>query len=341
VSVLTDLVSLKPVLGAAWLARGCCAGVTAMQPLRQLAAAAARAPHAVHGIGVGPKQVAGVLTTTLAIRIYVVQKLARRALALRDRLPATIDGLPVDVVEAAPAFVRNGVPLERQRRDPMCSGISIGRDGVEFGTLGAFCRSLMPEDADQVLVLSNRHVLAGVDGRANDPVFQPGPGDATGGSLRQVGTLLRAWPIEPGIIANRIDAAVATVSGAGHTLSLPGDAGRIFSVGVARANIIVCKFGRTTGLTEGVISDLKCTAVVGFDTSHPDRTATFIDQIRIDRRPGAALFADGGDSGAVILEQGNGKVVGLFFAGPIDGSYGLANHIADVTDRLQIALLLN
>jgi hypothetical protein len=41
----------------------------------------------------------------------------------------------------------------------MCAGISIGGEGVTFGTLGAFCRSLVPEERTQVLVLSNRHVL--------------------------------------------------------------------------------------------------------------------------------------------------------------------------------------
>ena len=73
--------------------------------------------------------------------------------------------------------------------------------------------------------------------------------------------------------------------------------------------------------------------------SQTTATLPFIDQIRIDRRSGSSIFADAGDSGAAILEKGTGQVVGLYFAGPLDGSYGIANHIADVTDFLQIELL--
>jgi hypothetical protein len=319
VSELANLVHLKDAVGTRWLRTS--------------------RINTVHAVGVGPKEVAGTLTGDLALRVYVERKLATRALSIHERFPATLDGLPVDVVESAPAFVRSAaVRPERQARDPMCAGISIGRSGVRFGTLGAFCRSLIPADQGQVLALSNHHVLAGAEGQCGDPVYQPGPGDSAGHCLRKVGTLLRAWPIEPGIIANRIDAAVAVVS-VGHELTLLGDTQRICSSGAAQAGTIVCKFGRTTGQTEGVITDLCCTAVVGFNPSCPQQTATFIGQIRIDRRGPTKLFADAGDSGAVILERGVGKVVGLYFAGPLDGSYGLANHIADITDRLQIEIL--
>jgi hypothetical protein len=148
----------------------------------------------------------------------------------------------------------------------------------------------------------------------------------------------RARAIQVGQIANRVDAAVAVIEGVTHDLSLPGDVGRVISTGSAQLNTIVCKFGRTTGATEGLVTDLHCTAVVGFDRTDRSRKAMFIDQIRIDRRRPSDVFADAGDSGAVILEQGRGRVVGLYFAGPVDGSYGLANHIVDVTTRLQIEL---
>jgi hypothetical protein len=338
VSSLDDLIQLRAAIGTPWLTRSLAAGVVAMRRLRGVSDAAGRATHAVHGIGVGPKEVEGRLTPTLAVRVYVVQKLARKSLAPAARLPANLDGHPVDVVESRPAFIRSGsVPPQRRETDTLRAGISIGRDGVTFGTLGAICTSLLPEDRGKVLILSNSHVLVGPFGRPGDPVYQPGPGDA-GRHLRQVGTLLRARHIEPGIIANRVDAAVATVSGVKHDFSIPGDVRRIMSTGTAQANTIVCKFGRTTGQTDGVVTDLRCNAVVGLDPTNTRRTATFIDQIRIDRRREGAVFADGGDSGSVILEQGTGRVIGLYFAGPINGSYGLANHIAAVTERLQIEL---
>jgi hypothetical protein len=339
VTSLDDLVAVRRTAGGPWLERGRQAGVCAMGTLARTSDAAARAWHGVHSVGVGPKIVCGRPTSTPAIRFYVVQKVSGRALSSSQAIPRRLDGLPVDVVESPPAFVRNDATAAARRpRTPMCAGISIGGEGVPFGTFGAFCRSLLPEDDGRVLVLSNRHVLAGPAGQPSSPVFQPGRDD-TVGQLRVVGTLLRARNIEPGIIANRIDAAVATVADRQVDLSLPGDAGKVLSVGLAHQNTIVCKFGRTTGFTEGVVTDLHNTAVVGLDPRNPSLAATFIDQIRIDRRLGAPIFADAGDSGAVILEQGTGRVVGLFFAGPVDGSYGLANHIGDVVDRLQIEIL--
>jgi len=339
VTTADDFLALKRHLSPCWLTRARRAGVTSMRRTRRTADAVARAGHAVHAVGVGVKRVAGQPTATRALQIYVVQKLPRRMLSRGDRIPASIDGVPVDVVEAPPAFMAADRP-ERGACEPMCAGISVGRNGVTFGTLGAFCRSLRPEDDGKTLLLSNRHVLVGHDGAPGDAVFQPGPGDTGTSALRQVGTLLRAWPVEPGIIANRIDAAVATVSGAGHVLTLlPGDAPRVTGATRARDNVIVCKFGRTSGFTEGFISDLSCNIVVGLDPRQPAVSATFIDQIRIDRRAPSTVFADAGDSGAAVLEKGTGQVVGLYFAGPLDGSYGIANHIGDVTDFLQIELL--
>jgi hypothetical protein len=318
VTHVSDLIALKRELTGEWLQR---------------------TRYALHAIGVGPKAAAGRQTTTLALRVYVERKLPGRWMSRRERIPSTLDGLPVDVVESPRAFIAAD-RRERQRCEPMCAGISIGRSNVTFGTLGAFCRSLKPDESDRILMLSNRHVLAGRDGAPGDPVFQPGPGDCEPAALRQVGTLLRSWPVEPGIIANRVDAAVAAVSGATHALTLlPGDAPMITGAARARAGANVCKFGRTSGFTEGFVSDLSHNVVVGLDPRRPQITATFIDQIRIERQAGTAVFADGGDSGAAILEKGTGQIVGLYFAGPLDGSFGLANHMADVTDFLQIELL--
>lgn len=329
-----DLIAISGSVREHWLRRSASVRLAAMLPLSNLAAAAARAGRGVHGVGVGPKFVAGKPTNTLALRIYVVQKLAARRLSRADLLPQRLDGLPVDVVETPLAVFRSS---PREARDPLCTGISIGRRNVKFGTVGGFWRCRVKPGPP--LVLSNAHVLAGRRGVENDPVYQPGPGDAEGKPLRQVGTLLRSWRVEPGNVVNRVDAAVASLSGVKHDLALPGHAGRITTIGTATRGTIVCKFGRTTGYTEGVVTDLHYGAWVGFDPA-TDEKAYFMDQIRIERRFSGEVFADAGDSGAIVLEQGTGRAVGLFFAGPPDGSYGLANHIGDVTERLDIDLLV-
>ena len=300
-------------------------------------------PAGIHAVGVGRKVVQGRPSNAMAVRVYLATKRALRRIDSRDRVLSAIDGVPIDVVASPPAFVMSGtVPPQQQPRDPLSAGISIGCGDTLYGTLAALCRSTRPADSGRILMLSNRHVLARDNSQRGEPIFQPGKQDAEDQQLapRQVGTLFRWHPVQPGSIENRVDAGVAELSGAfGHALTIPGDAGRVLGAARATKNTTVVKFGRTTGMTEGVVTDLSCRISVGLDQSDESKQALFIDQIRIDRREGQALFGDRGDSGSLVLEKGTGKAVGLYFAGPIDGSYGIANHISAVTERLEIELL--
>ena len=47
----------------------------------------------------------------------------------------------------------------------------------------------------------------------------------------------------------------------------------------------------------------------------------------------------GGDSGSLVVDEEETKAVGLYFANPPSGSYGVASHIADVLAALEIELL--
>lgn len=298
---------------------------------------------AIHGVGVGAKVVQGRACAETAVRIYTTAKRAMRHIDRSERVPPAIDGVPIDIVSSPPAFVRSGaVPSQQQPHDPLFAGISIGRTDKVYGTLAAFCTSTRPGDGNRILMLSNQHVLAKDDSQSGESICQPGKQDCESQhlALRTVAKLFRWHPVQAGSLGNTVDAAVAELtSGFGHEETIPGDAGRILGCTAATSNTIVVKFGRTTGLTEGVVTDLHCTMLVGLDPSDPSKKAAFIDQVRIDRRQGQVLFADAGDSGSLVLEQGTGKAVGLYFAGPIDGSFGLANHIEAVVERLEIELL--
>src|SRR5688572_5188488 len=105
-----------------------------MRAIASTVDAAARAGHAVHGIGIGLRMVSGRLTPDLAVRCYVVQKLPRRTLSPWQRIPPEIDGVPVDVIEASPSVIRAG-PFQRQRCVPLRPGVSSGRGDTTFGTL--------------------------------------------------------------------------------------------------------------------------------------------------------------------------------------------------------------
>jgi hypothetical protein len=67
----------------------------------------------------------------------------------------------------------------------------------------------------------------------------------------------------------------------------------------------VVKSGRTTGLTDGLITQVSMTVTVQFP---PDGVAIFTDQIAGD------LLCEPGDSGSLVVGEEN-RTVGLLFAG--------------------------
>ncbi len=65
-----------------------------------------------------------------------------------------------------------------------------------------------------------------------------------------------------------------------------------------------------------------------------------IDQIRMEVLPTFAAFGLGGDSGSLIVKKKSAVAVGLYFAGPSSGTYGVANQIRRVLSELQIRFLM-
>ncbi|MDA1018288.1 MAG: hypothetical protein O3A00_28015 [Planctomycetota bacterium] len=101
----SDLCAANCVLRSQLLQLGLGGKVLARRATLSVSSAVARAGRNVHAMGIGRKQVQGGSTTTSCVRIYVVQKLPRSLLSPRDVLPAEIDGIPTDVIEAEPAFI--------------------------------------------------------------------------------------------------------------------------------------------------------------------------------------------------------------------------------------------
>lgn len=297
----------------------------------------------VHAVGVGRKVVGGEDTGMESVRIYVAQKLAASLLPPRDRLPEEVEGVPTDVIEAAPAFLMtetNDCSAERRNRQrPVVGGISAAHRDVTAGTISYFCRSTRHgDDPLKVYVLSNNHVFADVNrAREGDDLYQPGSADG-GVEGDHFAELHRFVPIEVGGEApNRVDAAIGELlPEVEHRAEVCGIGG---AEGTTRAGegMEVRKHGRTTGLTEGVVTDESLDALIGMDHNNPDTVALFENQIRIERTPPHPEFGMGGDSGSLVF-SGN-TAVGLYFAGPSAGDYGLANHISDVLSEMEIELL--
>ena len=211
------------------------------------------------------------------------------------------------------------------------------------GTLGA-----LVVDGDGQYILSNNHVLARSNqGRAGDPVIQPGMIDqqCEQDTLDTVAHLSRFAKLRfkkgKKTPLNQVDAAIAevvagTVDSAGAILDIGAVSSETLGAGVGLA---VKKSGRTTGFTRGVVTAVDVTVDVGYSKScggAANQVARFTNQIII----GSANFSAGADSGSLIVEDvaDQPRAVGLLFAGTSDGSITVANPIDAVLSALDVSL---
>lgn len=358
-----DLLQAKQVLSARLLRAGLRGNVTKMGRALRVREAVSAAGRNVHAVGVGLKVVDGEVTEQPCVRIFVVQKLANSLLPPRDQLPAAIDGIPTDVIESPPAFILRKTSVKkrpsrgkargesvaaqsctdqrRARQSPVVAGISAAHQNVTAGTISYFCRSTrLGDDPGKVYVLSNNHVFADVNNaQPGDNLFQPGPADGAvpGDHFAELHRFVEIFL--GGATPNSVDAAIGELLPAvQHRLEICR-IGRISGTSRAIQGMRVRKHGRTTGLTEGMVTDPTYDALVGMSHTDPSIVAAFADQMRIERVSPFSAFGLGGDSGSLIVERSNQNAVGLYFAGPDSGEYGIANHIDDVLSELEIELL--
>jgi hypothetical protein len=232
----------------------------------------------------------------------------------------------------------------RLRRRPMVGGISAAHDQVSKTTLGCFCHSERAGEADRLYILSCNHAFANLDsGSPGDAILQPSAGDG-GAAADRVGGLARSVPIRPGNMPNRVDAAIAEIAPSVEYRNQICRIGALTGSAPASEGMLVCKHGRTTGYTEGKVTDV---SMDSFFQDYPRLgSVLFVDQLRIEPTlgynapPGEAelqgCFAAPGDSGAVIVEKNSRRAVGLHFAGMF--GIGVANPIAEVCRQLEITI---
>jgi hypothetical protein len=371
----TDLMQAKQRLSARLLRSGLQGQVVGLRPALRVSVAISAAWRNVHAVGIGRKIVDGLTTDTACVRVYVVQKLARSLLPPKDQIPPQIDGLPTDVIESAPAFITAaargrrlaqvgivGVPVaarelgalspaapplaactaaRRKRQDPKVGGISTAHVRVTAGTIAYFCRSThLGDPAAALYVLSNNHVLASVnDSQIGDDLYQPGPADG-GTSGDHFAELHRYVPIAlGGQTPNRVDCAIGRLLPGVRVRRQVCTIGPVSGTIAATEQMPVRKHGRTTGYTEGAVGDTSYDALVGMDHEDDSAVALFENQLRMEVSPPYPAFALPGDSGSLVVHGASPAAVGLYFAGPPSGDYGIANRIEDVLSHLEIELV--
>ena len=247
-------------------------------------------------------------------------------------IPSALEGVPTKV-EVTGMVIAYADPTARFPR-PVPIGVSTGHPDITAGTIG--CRVT---DGTYVYALSNNHIYANEnDANIGDAALQPGPYDGGQDPGDAIGTLYDFEPIFFDGRDNTIDAAIAISSESDIGCSTPVDGYVIPGSDPVAASIglDVQKYGRTTGLTQGEVSEIGVTVDVCYQTKGPFlcvKSAKFVDQIAIT--PGA--FAAGGDSGSLIVtDDSNKNPVGLLFAG--SSTHTFANRIGPVLDAFGVII---
>ncbi len=249
-------------------------------------------------------------------------------------LPDWLDGFPV-VVEVTGMFFALSDPTTRFTR-PVPTGVSTGHPAITAGTIGARVR----DAAGNVYALSNNHVYANQnDANIGDSGLQPGPADGGNDPGDKIGELYDYEPLDFSLNgSNTMDAAIVLSSTDLLGNSTPEDDGYGTPSSTTASAFVgqqVQKYGRTTRLTHGEVSEVNVTVEVCYEVFiiWCTKSAIFVNQIAIT--PGT--FSDGGDSGSLIITDDLNKYpVGLLFAG--SSTHTLANPIDVVLSRFGVSI---
>ena len=271
-------------------------------------AAAGRRARRIHS------SLAGVGLSDRAVRLYLYEGHESPTLIV----PAFND-VPTEVVPTT-----GFRPAQPVRHRPASGGTSVGLAYVNgAGTFGC----LVEDPAGDRYLLSNNHVIADIN-RApiGSPIIQPAKFD---GGVTPRDNIARLAAFEPIDFAgpNRVDAALGALTdpaiAAPGALTLGPFADPPFPGAVGQR---VRKHGRTTAHTRGIVVDA---SFDGFVDYGPSGVAWFEDQVVVEGE--GTAFAAAGDSGALIVDEGNHPLA-LLFAG--DDRRTLANPIAVVLSAL-------
>ncbi len=330
------LLNAKRFAVQAYIRRGPRAAIRAM-------AVSIRPEHNVTGIGIGKKIVNGKQTDQDCVRLYVEKKVGPQAIPPDMRLPASIMGVPTDVVEsgrfhigpqsaAAPAAL--AAPVEQTRLRPAPPGCSIGF-GVVNGMIMAGTFGVLVTNGADTFILSNNHVLANVDKLpVGSPIYQPGLLDGGNPDTDQIAMLTQAIRLNPSS-TNQIDCAIAQiiVPADATPVALPqvGQLGGAASV-PATVGMSVEKVGRTTSYTQGTVSDISAHVQVDYD----DVTMDFDNIVVVNGSNGP--FSAAGDSGSLIVDQATKRGTALLFAG--SSQFTLANKLELVLGALGVTIVI-
>jgi hypothetical protein len=252
-------------------------------------------------------------------------------------LPNNYRGVPLVLVEMAPAGFLSEIGSNTENRDQYSNGIREYQELIiggisgahanltgQSGTIGYLCtrKSKLPGRKD-VYLLSNSHVFADLRKTTvdeSDLIMQPSPGEAA--NNRPIGTLASLSAVkfnQSEIEPNQIDAAIARLWGPEQHSALLPMIGAVKGY-VAKRDVQVGeaarKFGRTTGYTEGRVFSIYLDIWIRYDRT--GQSAFFQNQLLIEPAlPDCQKFVAKGDSGSLVVDVHH-HAIGLIFAGRSD-----------------------
>ena len=266
----------------------------------------------------------GKVVDELVLRVYVTRKVPEHLLRKDEIIPKEIEGVKTDVVEIGRIRKLQGF---RERYRPTPAGVSTSRaDQTAAGTIGWF----MVDEDGNIYLLSNNHVWANENNAAQgDKIVQPGLLDG-GDPENDVIAELYDWiDIDFTGNPNTVDVALATPIDLSQVytsiMELGGITGKADPVQGGKAK----KVGRSTGYTEGIITDVSATLNVEYDSG----TALFQDVFIVE----GENIVQAGDSGSPVLDENN-KFLGLLFAGNDEGTVLIACKASNIETAFQSKL---
>ena len=339
----------------------------------------------VIGVGYGFKRAAGQTTEVLSFRVYVVEKKELAELKPEEIIPQEFKGVATDVMTVTKVSL-----LECEDKDyhsPLIGGITVSNQKLfppghpnagkpPVGTLGFFATINGQKGPENVVLVSNNHVLMDNGAQVNDKVYQPEFVLQNGqvlinlsrDKIHKVGKIHRAGLIGehpfqyPGetSLPYGIDCATAeldmSISSWCNTncgihfkneirgLNIGGknniaNVARVKQIDLQTGTpYIVYKVGRTTSRTVGKVTATDHIVNLGPPTLPANITLRNCIEIEATENNcnGQLMFADHGDSGAALINARN-ELIGIVFAGATsDPKLADACHIHPVLDKLGV-----
>jgi len=258
------------------------------------------------------------------LRVYVTRKVPREQLKPSEIIPPEIDGIKTDVVPIGRIRKLQGF---REKYRPAPAGVSTSRaDQTAAGTIGWF----MVDEDGNIYLLSNNHVWANENNATQgDPIVQPGVLDG-GDPENDVIAELYSWiDIDFSGNPNTVDAAIATPLDLSQVYTSIMVLGGVTGKADPQQDSKAKKVGRTTGYTEGIITDASATLNVDYNSG----TALFQDVFIVQGED----VVQGGDSGSPVVDE-QGRFLGLLFAGSDDGKTLVACKASNIELAFQSKL---